>query len=189
MAIDTREVRRALKSSGVGGISLLFIRWPFTQGRKLRETLRRRLAVIEARNAICDLLFPLQRPLTDYQVDTLPRVRELLADPARRKLLLRAAQTRTVIAEELLRSAGLEVGATLDLALEELIAARVVLRVPARDVLAHEDAFLLMPHHHCPRLDTAELKRLVRERGTQAEQLQRRQRRRATTDGSRSYDL
>lgn len=189
MAIDTRRARHALKAAGVRGLSLLPATWPFAHGPRLPEVLRRRLAVVETMNAVCDLLFPLQRAITMHRVDSLSRVRELLADPDQRRHLLGATQTRTVIAEELSRSVGMEVGSTLDVALAELVAARVLLRIPGREVLAQEDVFLLRPCHRCPRLPTAELKRLLREDGAQAQQLRLRERRRSTTDGSRSYDL
>ena len=189
MGIDTRQARRALKSSGARGLSLLSRTWPFGRNGRLRELLRRRLAVVETKNAVCDLLFPLQRPVTDYHVDTLARAREFLGAAENRRLLARAAQTRTVIEEELSHSVGIELGSTLDVALTELVAEGVLLHVPGREVLAQEDVYLLTAREHCPRQETAELKRLVQAQGTGADLLRHRERRRSTTDGSRSYDL
>ena len=189
MAIDTRRARRALRAAGLRGPALLGAMWPLGQDRRLHDALRRRLAVLEAKNAVVDLLSRLQRPVAELQLSSLPQVRELLEDSKKRRLLLGVTPSRTVMEEELSRTTGIELGPTLELALQELIAERVVLLIPARDVLSHESVYLLLPHVDRPHWDTSELRKLTREEGTRAEQLQQRERRRSTTDGSRSYDL
>jgi hypothetical protein len=151
--------------------------------------LQRRLAVLDVKNAVADLLFRLQRPLAENRLDSLARVRELLVDPEKRKRLISITPSRSVIEEELSRTPGVELGRTLDLALGELVAEGVVLRIPGKDVSSSEDVFLSAPSSRPPHWDTAELNRLVREGVSQAAELQRRERRRSTTDGSRSYDL
>lgn len=189
MAIDVRQARRALKAAGVRNSALCATAWPFGRERRLRILLRRRLAVVEAKNIVAELLFRTQRPLRDLRLFSLEQVERALNDPDRRKLVVGMSASREVIAEELTSLSGAEVGRALDQALSELLAEGVLLRVPGKMVMSREDVFLAVQRGARPHYDTSEINRLVRQGSSYAKDLRSRARREASTTTERSYDL
>jgi len=186
MGIDIRRARRALRSAG-GRSTALY--WPFGRERRARILLRRRLAVLEAKNAVADFLYSTQEPLADLRLSTVADVERLLGDPEKRRLIVGRSVSREVIEEELNRRAGAELGRALDQALSELIADGFVLQVPGKELLMRDDVYLAVLSKHPPRYEVSELNRLVREGSGYAAHLRTRSRREETTTGRRSYRL
>jgi hypothetical protein len=201
MRTDIRRARRALTSAGARSAALY---WPFGRERRAHLLLRRRLAVLEAKNAVADLLFRRQKPLTDatlrsgeapslrstsLRLSTVADVERALGDPEKRKLVVALSVSREVIEEELQRRPGTELGRALDQALFELIRDGLVLEVPGKALLMREDVFVAAMSKPQPHYDVSELNRLLREGTSYATQLRARARREDTTTVSRSYRL
>jgi hypothetical protein len=186
MTTDIGRARRALKSAGARSAALY---WPFGRERRAHLLLRRRLAVIEAKNAVADLLFRRHKPLSDLHLSTVADVERALADPEKRKLVVGLSVSREVIEEELRRHSGTELGRALDQALSELIREALVLQVPGKALLMREDVFLAVMGRPQPRYDVSELNRLVREGTSYSARLRARVRGEDTTTVSRSYRL
>jgi hypothetical protein len=189
MGIDMRRVRRALRSAGVRGPSVCGTAWPFGRDRRLRNLIRRRLAVLEAKNAVVDLLFRTQAPLGDLHLFTLEHIQRGLEDPDTRKIIIGLSPSRQVIEDEIVSRSGAEIGRSLDEGLSELVRDGVVLQVPGRDVLSTHDVYVAVQRGRRPHYDTAELNRLVREGLSYGSHLRTRERRETSTTSSRSYDL
>jgi len=189
MGMDMRRVRRALRSAGVRSPSICSAVWPFGRDRRLRNLMRRRLAVLEAKNAVVDYLFRLQAPLRDIHLFTLDHIRRGLGDPDTRKPIIALSPSRQVIEDEIVSRSGAEIGRALDEGLSELVRDSVVLQVPGRDVLSTHDVYVAVQRGPRPHYDTAELNRLVREGLSYGSHLRTRERRETSTTSSRSYDL
>lgn len=189
MGIDIRRVRHALRSAGVRGPSICGAAWPFGRDRRLRNLMRRRLAVLEAKNAVVDLLFRTQAPLRDLHLFTPEHIQRGLEDPDRRKIIIGLSPSRQVIEEEIVSRSGAEIGRSLDEGMSELVRDGVVLRVPGKDVLSTHDVYVAVQRGRRPHYDTAELNRLVREGLSYGSHLRTRARRETSTTSSRSYDL
>jgi hypothetical protein len=189
MAIDVRRARRALAAAGARGPALFAAAWPFGRERRLRSLLRRRLAVLEAKNRVVDLLFRMQKPLGELRLFTLDTVERALGDPERRKLIVGMSVSREVIEEEITSRSGAEVGLALDRALSELLAEGVLMRVPGKMVMSREDVFLAVQRGARPHYDVSELSRLVHEGRGHGSELRSRARREASTTSGRSYQL
>ncbi|HUU53762.1 MAG TPA: hypothetical protein VMY87_02490 [Armatimonadota bacterium] len=189
MGIDIKRAQRALRSAGARGPSICAAAWPFGRERRLRSLLRRRLAVLEAKNAVVDFLFQTQRPLADLHLFTLEHIQRGLEDPEKRKLIIALSPSREVIAEELMSRSGAEVGPSLDQAVSELLHDGVVLRVAGEDVLSPHDVYLAVQRGRQPHYDISELNRLVREGRGYGAELRARARREASSTSGRSYDL
>ena len=189
MGMDMRRVRRALRSAGVRGPSICGTAWPFGRNRRLRNLIRRRLAVLEAKNGVVDVLFRTQAPLRDFRLFTLDHIRRGLGDPDTRKTIIALSPSRQVIEDEIVSRSGAEIGRALDSALSELARDGVVLQVPGKDVLSAHDVYIAIQNRCPPHYDTAELNRLVREGLSYGSHLRTRERRETSTTSSRSYDL
>lgn len=189
MGIDMKRVRRALRSAGVSSPSICSAMWPFGRDRRLRNLIRRRLAVLETKNAVVDFLFPSQAPLRDLHLLTLEQVKRGLEDPDTRKTIIGVSPSRDIIEEEITARSGAEIGGSLDAALSELARDGVVIRVPGKDLLLAHDAYIAVQQRRPPHYETAELQRLVREGLTYGSHLRARERRETSTTSSRSYDL
>ena len=189
MGIDIRRVRRALRCAGVRGPSIGGTVWPFGRERRLQALIRRRLAVLEAKNAVVDFLFRTQAPLGDLQLFTLERLQRGLRNPDTRKTIIGLSPSRQIIEEDLGSRSGAEIGRPLDAALSELVRDGVVLQVPGRDSLSTHDVYVAILRDRRPHYDTAELTRLVRDGTGYGAQLRTRARRDASSTSSRSYDL
>lgn len=186
MSTDIRRARRALRSAGARAAALY---WPFGRQRRARLLLRRRLAVLEAKNAVVALLFGRQQPLAGLRLSTSADVARALADQEKRRLVVGLSVSREVIEEELQRCPGTELGRALDQALSELIREGVVLRVPGKALLMREDVFVAAMAGRRPHYDVSELNRLVREGTGYGAQLRARARQEETSTASRSYRL
>ncbi len=189
MGIDVKRARRALKSAGARGASVLGTAWPLGRQGRLRNLLRRRLAVLEAKNAVIDFLYRSQGPLAELRLFTIERVQQCLKDPETRKRIIGVSPSREVIAEELISRSGAEVGRSLEQALSELVREGEVLQVPGKDVVSRDDVYLAVQRGRRPHYDTSELNRLVRQGLGYSAELRKRTRRDASTTGGRSYDL
>lgn len=189
MGIDVARACRALKSSGVRRPSVCSTAWPFGRDRRLRTLMRRRLAVLEAKNAVVEFLFRAQAPLRDLRLLTLDDVRRGLEDPGSRRTIIGLCPNRNAIEHEVVSRSGSEIGGALDLALSELVRSGVVLQVSVSDIPSSDDVYIAVQHGRPPHYDTAELNRLVREGLGYGAQLRRRARRDTSTTSSRSYDL
>jgi len=189
MGIDVRRARRALRSAGVRSPSICSAVWPFGRDRRLRNLIRRRLAVLEAKNGVVDVLFRTQAPLRDLRLFTLDHIRRGLGDPDARKTIIALSPSRQVIEDEIVSRSGAEIGRALDEGLSELVRDSVVLQVPGRDVLSTHDVYVAVQRGPQPHYDTAELNRLVREGLGYGSYLRDRERRETSTTSSRSYDL
>ncbi|MCJ7750835.1 MAG: hypothetical protein MUQ65_07040 [Armatimonadetes bacterium] len=189
MGIDVRRARRALRSAGVRSPSICSAVWPFGRDRRLRNLMRRRLAVLEAKNVVVDLLFRTQAPLGDLHLSTLEHIQRGLEDPDRRKTIIALSPSQQVIEEEIASHSGAEIGRSLDEALSELVRDGVVLQIPGKDVLSTHDVYLAVQRGRRPHYDTAELNRLVREGLSYGAELRTRTRREGASTSSRSYDL
>ena len=189
MGIDIRRVRRALRSAGVRDPSICGTAWPFGRDRRLRNLIRRRCAVLEAKNVVVDFLFRTQAPLGDLHLFTLEHIQRGLGDPDRRKTIIALSPSREVIEDEIVSRSGAEIGRSLDEALSELVRDGVVLQVPGKDVLSTHDVYVAVQRGPRPHYDTAELDRLVREGLSYGAQLRTRSRREASSTSGRSYDL
>jgi hypothetical protein len=189
MGMDMRRVRRALRSAGVRGPSICGTAWPLGRDRRLRNLIRRRLAVLEAKNAVVDVLFRTQAPLRDFRLFTLDHIRRGLGDPDTRKTIIALSPSRQVIEDEIVSRSGAEIGRALDEGLSELVRDSVVLQVPGRDVLSTHDVYVAVQRGPRPHYDTAELNRFVREGLSYGSHLRARERRETSTTSSRSYDL
>ena len=189
MGIDIRRVRRALRCAGVRGPSIGGTVWPFGRERRLQALIRRRLAVLEAKNAVVEFLFRTQAPLGDLQLFTLERLQRGLRSPDTRKTIIGLSPSRQIIEEEIVSRSGAETGRPLDVALSELVRDGVVLQIPGRDILSTHDVYVAILRGRRPHYDTAELTRLVREGTGYGGQLRTRAKRDASSTSSRSYDL
>jgi len=186
MAIDIWRARRALSSSGGRSASLV---WPFGRERRARLLLRRRLAVVEAKNAVAEFLFQTQKALADLRLSTVADVERALADPEKRRLVVGRSVSLRMLEEELSRRAGAELGRSLDQALSELIAGGFVLQVPGKALLIREEVYIAVLSKPQPRDDPSELSRLVRQGTTYGAELRERARRHDSTTVGRSYRL
>lgn len=189
MGIDIRRARRALRAAGAGGTSICGTAWPFGRERRVRNALRRRLAILEAKNAVVDFLFRTQTPLAELHLFALDHIQRGLEDPDARKTIIAVSPSREVIEEEIVSRSGAEIGRSLDDALSELVRDGVLLQVPGKDVLSTHDVYVAVQRGRRPHYDTAELSRLVREGLSYGAQLRTRARREASSTSSRSYDL
>jgi len=183
MGIDIGRARRALGRAGGPSAALL---WPFGRERRAQLLLQRRLAVLDAKNAVADILFGAQKPLTELQLSTLVDVERALTDPEKRRLVVRLGVSREVIEDELKRRPGSELGRSLDQALSELIAEGYLLQVPGPVVLMRDPIYIAVLHKKQPHYEVAELNRLVREGSTF---LKDRARRHDSTTAGRQYRL
>ncbi len=189
MGIDVKRARRALKAAGARGPALRATVWPFGRERRLRALLRQRLALLEAKNRVVDLLFRAQRPLADQQLFTLEHVERALKDPERRKLVIGVSASREVIEDEIGTRSDAEVGRPLTRALSELVAEGVLLRVPGKMVMSREDVYLAVQRGRRPQYDVGELSRLVRQGRSYRTELRAKERSDSATNTGRSYQL
>ncbi len=189
MGIDVKRARGALKDAGARGPAFCATAWPFGRERRLRTLLRQRLAVLEAKNRVVDLLFRTQRPLADQRLFTLEHVERALKDPERRKLVVGVSASREVIEEEIGTRSDAEVGRSLARALSELVAEGVLLRVPGKMVMSREDVYLAVQRGPRPHYDVGELNRLVRQGRTYGTELRAKESRESSTNRGRSYQL
>ena len=187
--MDARRVRRALRAAGVGQSALCGLRWPFGRKKRMLSLVRKRLAVLEAKNEVVDFLFRTQRSLAGLGLVGLEQVRAALGEAEKRRLILTAGASRTMLEEELSARHGSEAGRALDQALAELAAEGVVLRVPGAMMLANHDVYLAVLERGRPQYDVSELSRLVWEGRQYAQELRRRVRREKATGRERTYRL
>lgn len=188
MGIDVKKAQQALRSAGAPRSTICSAAWPFGRERRLRSLIRRRLNVLEVKNAVVDFLFRLQKPLADFRLFSRERIKAILADPEQRKIVISLSPSREVIEEELRTRYRVDSGLALDEAFTELQTEGVVLRVPGTLMLSKEDVFLAVPRRR-PYYEMGELNRLVREGTDYSSELRRRSMRRDTTDRGRSYEL
>jgi len=186
MGIDIRRARSVLRRSGAATVSLY---WPLGRQRRATALLHRRLAVLEAKNAIGELLFRCQRPLAELRLNAIAEVEMALQDPDRRKLVVGLGMSREVIETELGRLAGAEAGSAIEQALAELVREGVVLQVPGRAFMSGGDVYLAVYRGSRPQYDVSQLSRLVREGTSYGLHLRQRSRREASTTTGRSYRL
>lgn len=189
MGTDMSRARRVLRATGAPESSLAGLKWPFGRQRRLHTLLRRRLAVLEGKNAVVELLFSSQMPLAQHSICTLEQVSRTTGSPEVRRLVLSLGVTRRDLTAKLSPKFGTEVIQSLDQVLTELMREGVVLCLPAKDIAAREDLYLAVFRGPRPRYDVADLAKLLRQVGTPGAQLRQRSHRESTTDGSRSYDL
>ena len=188
MGINVKRARQALRSAGAPRAALCGMAWPFGRERRLRALIRRRLTVLEAKNAVVDFLFRTQKPLAEFRLFTLDRVETVLHDPEKRKLAISLSPSREVIEEELRSRYRVDASVVLEQALAELVAEGAVLQVPGKLVMSNDDVYLAVQKRR-PHYEVAELNRLVREGTDYAAQLRHRANRRDTTDRGRSYEV
>ena len=189
MGIDLSRVRRILRATGAPESALAGLKWPFGRQRRLYALLRRRLAVLEGKNAVVDLLFRSQMPLAQHELYQVEQVAGANQDPEIRRLVLALGLTRRDIAAQLSPKFGPEVIESLDQTLTELIREGVVLCLTAKDVSARDDLYLAVFRGPRPHYDVSDLAKLLRQVGTPGAHLRQRSHRESTTDSSRSYDL
>ncbi len=183
MSIDIGRARQALQRAGAPSGGLL---WPIGREGRVRVLLRRRLAVLDVKNAVVDLLFTGQKPLAGLRLSTLADVERAMGDREKRQTLCALLVSREVLEDGLRQKRGIELGKTLDEALTELVAEGVILRIAGSVVLMRSDVYLAVLSRPQPHYDVAELNRLVREGSTF---LKSRARQHDSTTGGRQYRL
>jgi len=186
MELDLRRVRKAIEAAGGNAAAL---HWPFNRNARARMLMRKRLAVLDAKNTVVDLLYRTQRPLADLHLFTSEHAERLLKHPERRKMIVGLSVSRQVIEDELRRSGAGELGPTLDRALSELIEEGVILELPGKAFASKENVYMVVFRGQQPHYDVAELRELVREDAEYGSRLRERMRRERTTTGGRSYRL
>jgi len=186
MELDLRRVRKAIEAAGGSAASLY---WPFNRDARARLLMRKRLAILDAKNAIIALLYRTQRPLADLRLFAREHVEQLLKQPEKRKMIVGLSLSRQVIEEELRRSGGGESEMVLDHALSELVEEGTVIELPGKAFTSKENVYIVVFRGESPHYDVAELRELIREDAQYGSRLRKRMRREQTTTGSRSYRL
>lgn len=189
MALDVKQAESALRTSGVPARDLCSLWWPFGRQRRALLLVRKRVSVLEAKNNVVDVLFPTQRALAQFHLNTVQQVEEALRESEKQRLIAAVGMSRAVMEDELRSRYGTELGPALDSALAELVAEGVVLQVPGKAMLSDRDVYLASYRNDKPHYDVSRLSKvLAGSRGYGAE-LRARARRESSTGDSRSYRL
>lgn len=187
MTMDAGRVRRALKAAGLRGPVLHTLFWPLAGRARLRTLLRERCAILEAKNNVLDFLLRTQRPLAELNLSRPQQIPAAARDPQKKRLILAAGASRLMLEDELSARHGSEVGRTLDQALSELASERIILRLPAKEILATHDIYLIVHRRSRPHCDAGELNKLLHEDRSYGAELRLRARRQQITGRSRTY--
>jgi len=187
---DAKLACEALKASGMRGCATWSLLFPI--GRKARTCalLRKRRAVLEAKNAVLDSLFRFQKALEPLGLRTRDQAEAMVRDPERRRTLVAVGLNRSSLEDELSRY-GVELGSALDRALVELVQEQRVLRVATPGALPGSDLYLVVYDRGRGRYDLGLIDRLLqRGRGqVYGDVLRTRERSERDSGGGRSYDL
>ncbi|NIO13116.1 MAG: hypothetical protein GTO31_04395 [Xanthomonadales bacterium] len=189
MAIDAKRARRALRAAGMRGSALWTLFWPLASQKRLLSLLRARSAVLEAKNNVLDLLLTTQRALSGLGLRRPEQLPGVLRDPEKKRLIMTAGASRVMLEEELSARHGSEVGRALDRALAELVAEGLILQVPAKEILASHDVYLVLHGRRRPHYDLGDLTQLLQEARHYGAELRSRARREQVTGQNRTYRM
>jgi len=189
MIADWRPAYHALQASGLKGWDLFSLRLPIGRTRRVQAALRRRSALLKARNDVMDIVFRRQGRLAPLGLESVAQVETTLHDPEQRRLLAALGLNREMLEAELREHHGTETSEALEEALQDLVAAGVLLRVPGKLLLASSDIFLAVHARRREPYNVGLLTRLLREGRDHERELRSRQERGTSTDTGRTYRL
>jgi hypothetical protein len=147
--------------------------------------LRRRYAVLEAKNSILDTVSRLQKPLEPLALRSLEHVTRALADPDKRRLLLSLGLSRGVLEDEASKW-GTELGPAFAQALVELVAAGRLIKAPSP---SGDDIYVIVAPLARQRYDLSHLSRLLLRGKAFGSQLRLREQEGEETTVGRTYRM
>jgi hypothetical protein len=187
-AFSWKEARRVLSASGLSAGATLGLLWPFGRERRARALLRRRRAVLEAKNHVVDFLCRAQRALVPLCLTGAEALREALETPEQRGMIMAVGITRPMLEETLAARYGSEQGRALDQALVELLADGVLLEAPGVGA-SGEPVYFVTQGQQGRRYDLSAFTRLLTEGRHYGAELRSRLRQREKTGRDRTHQL
>jgi hypothetical protein len=187
---DVKLACEALKASGVKSCATWSLLLPFGRRGRLQAMLRKRRAVLEAKNGVLDCLFRFQKALEPMGLTDAPSVQRAMTDPEKRRLIIAVGLSRASLEDELGRY-GLEAAAYLDQALSELVAERRIVKASGASGVPGSEVHLVIHQRGRGRYDISLLSRLLQRGQTSkyGDMLRARQRTRTGSDEGREYRL